>query len=411
MNIHSHLFGQAQASGRKTPLLLTVSETVDAGALTRTMHLDGERSIYFRVSSPIALPALQTWDFAVVAAIFTAMRQGRPLHVAGPVSASLLANIEEFQEVWASWFPKRYSVVPVTAESEIEPPATAHDKGVFAFSGGVDATYSLLRHVRRQAGRRNVEPVTTVLIHGFDIGLESRSGFETALAGARAMTARLDVPVSSVETNWRRDLCYDWEMEHGAGIMACLAQFSGIAGVAVVGGDEGYEMIDIPWGSNPVSSPLLSSRAFGLRLEGMGSTRTERVAFILDNSDLAPQLRVCWEEGRTGLNCGRCEKCIRTQVNILAAGGKPEAFVRNAGFAHIAWYPSKSIRDNYFLKEALRFASGRGIGGRWRLAVRIAIVKNAIFLPWTQSVSRLKNRIRENEALYFRLRKMVKGHG
>jgi hypothetical protein len=408
MNMHAH---NTAAVRSNKPLMLRVTETVSDGTRTRVMQMDGESEIFFRIRSPISLPPLQVLDFAVIASIFTAMRRGRPLHVAGAVSRSLLANIEEFQDAWAAWIPQRYRVVPVTADREIEPESALRDKGVFAFSGGVDATYSLLRHARGMMGRRGVEPVTALLIHGFDIGLESQDGFGTALTRARSMTGEFHIPISTVETNWQRDFCYDWEVEHVSGIMACLTQFSGVAGTAILGGDEGYDWVDIPWGSNPVSNPFLSSDSFVLRLEGMGATRTERVAFILENSDLARDLRVCWQHGRTGRNCGRCEKCVRTQINILAAGGTPQSFDRNAGFARIAWFPTKTIRDNYFLYEALRAARQRGVSGWWQLAVRIAIVKNAMMRPWLRLVSAAKSAVRSNERLYERLKAVRASHG
>lgn len=388
---------------------LNVTETRDASSVTRVMDLDGQ-SIYFRVTGPVLPEPLSVWDFAVIASIFTVMRKGVPLHVLGPVSRSLLRNLEEFQEAWATWMPKHYQVVSITADSEVERTAQSEPTdGVFAFSGGLDATFSLLRHVCEEVGRRTVKPAAAVLIHGFDLPLTNGNALAVARKSAEQILAPIQVPLAFVETNWKRDLCYNWRMEHATGLAACLNQFNGIANTALIGGDEGYDKVDIPWGSNPVSNPLLSSNAMPFRTEGASYTRSERLAFIAENSDLAPHIRVCWEAADTGANCGICEKCIRTQMNFRAVGIEPTGFKEIAGFWRMAFIPTRSLGDNYFLMEAQSAAGRRGIYGWWRVAGFIAMAKNFILSPVVIAKNTLKSAIRRNERL-FMLIKGIRGN-
>jgi len=384
---------------------LNVTETRDKVSVTRTMEFDGQ-NIYFRVTGPVLPAPLGVWDFAVIAAIFTAMRKGLPLHVLGPVSTSLLRNLEEFQDAWATWMPEHYQVVPITADEEVEPTVLneAQD-GVFAFSGGLDATFSLLQHIQAKVGRRTVKPVAAVLIQGFDLPLGNDIALSNARKSAETILASTEVPLTFVETNWKRDLCYNWSMEHATGLAACLNQFNGVANIAVIGGDEGYDEICLPWGSNPISNPLLSSNAMPFRTEGGASTRSERLAFIAEHTDLAPHIRVCWEAADTGTNCGTCGKCIRTQINFHAVGIKPTGFKKIAGFWRIAFIPSRSLGDNYFLKEAQKAAGRRGIYGWWRVACFIGMVKNFILSPVILAKNKLKYRLRQNERVF----KLLKG--
>ncbi|MFN7025066.1 MAG: hypothetical protein ACK4QP_11195 [Pseudorhizobium sp.] len=386
-------------------MILSVTETRDANSVTRTMELDGQ-SIYFRVLGSVLPSPLAVWDFAVIASIFTAMRRDRPLHVGGPVSRSLLRNLEEFQEAWATWLPGHYHVVPITADEEVDfvVPNVA-DKGVFAFSGGLDATFSLLRHVCAKAGRRTVKPVVAALVQGFDLPLGNSQALSTARESAESLLASMGVPLVIVETNWKRDLCYNWRMEHAAGLAACLNQFNGVANIAVIGGDEGYDKVDIPWGSNPVSNPMLSSDAMPFRTEGSSYTRSERLSFIAEHSDLAAKIRVCWEAADTGANCGTCEKCIRTQMNFHAVGVEPTGFTRKAGFWRMAMIPTRSLGDNYFLMEAQKAATRRGIYGWWRVAGFIGMGKNLLLSPVVLAKNTLKSSIRKNERLF----KLMKG--
>ncbi len=403
MNLRHDMSGRKNAP--TTAMTLSVSEHRDAMSVTRTMLLDGT-SIYFKITGNHLPPELELYDFAVIAGVFTAMRKNRPLHILGPVSSNLLRNLEEFQEAWVTWLPKTYHIVPITAEQEVEVLDVGGEKqGVFAFSGGLDSTFSLLRHAQQKAGRRNIKPALAILVQGFDLPLGNDKALHTACQTAQSMLDVLNVPFAIVETNWKRDLCHHWQMEHVAGLAACLNQFNGIANVAVVGGDEGYDKIDIPWGSNPVSNSLLSSGVMGLRTEGSGYKRTERLAFVAENSDMASKIRVCWESADTGRNCGVCEKCIRTQLNFRAIGMEPEGFDKKAGFFQIAMIPTRSRGDNYFLLEAQRAASRRGIRGAWRAAGYLGITKNFLLSPVVLAKSKIKEAIRRNEQLYTMIKK------
>lgn len=389
-------------TNQATPLFVTVEETYEDGSVTRTLTLE-DQQIFFRTIADTLPPPLQTWDFAVYASIFHAMRLNRPLHICGPVSASLLKNMEEFQEAWAVWLPKHLKVVPLSADEEVTPPVEKRNQGVFAFSGGVDATFSLLQHHNKALGRRNVHPHVAVLIKGFDIKLHNDAGFDIANNNVGAMLADLEIPHAVIETNWKADLCYNWRMEHAAGLIACLAQYQSICDVAVIGSDEGYDNIDIPWGSNPVTNPLFSSDAFQVRSEGAGYTRSKRVGFILNNSRIGRYLRVCWENAKTGKNCGRCEKCIRTQLNIRAYGLEPEGFEKKAGLLDITFIPTNSLGDNYFLREIQKTATENGVKGLWRWALSIAIAKNRLLSPYLLIRDRIKSLIRRYDSLYHRL--------
>lgn len=404
MNVHTWDFTPAT----KEVLRIGVEERHEPGRILRTVHIAGHPDIVYEIESAVSLPPLENLDFAVIATIFLAMRRGQPLYVEGAVSRSLLANIEEFQEVWSNWMPERYRVVPVSAAVETDQAPENTEKGVFAFSGGVDATFSLLLHHKRHVGRRTLEPAVAVLAHGLDIPLPNKAAFSAARDQAGKVLESIGTPLATIRTNWR-DICYDWEMEHGAGVVACLANFSALGATGVVGGDEGYEWINIPWGSTPITNGLLSSGSFAIRTEAMGHSRAERVAYIAGQSDMAGSLRVCWKNVEGLMNCGVCEKCIRTQINLLAAGVAPKGFAQRAGFVRIALYTGKDADAVYFLRDSLRTAARRGVGGPWRYAARIAIVKNWLLNPWFILCNRLKRLIRSNERLYWAVRKRILG--
>jgi hypothetical protein len=243
-----------------------------------------------------------------------------------------------------------------------------------------------------------------VMIHGLDIPLGESAAFATAEAAARDALKSIHIPLAVVRTNWRAVLCHNWRMEHMAGIAASLNQFVGVADVAIVGSDEGYDKIDVPWGSNYITNHLLSG-AMPLRTEGGDRTRTERVDFIAHNSSMASSLRVCWESSRTGTNCGVCEKCISTQLNFRAIGLEPLGFAQVAGPLRVAFTPVRSLGDLYFLRESQRAARRHGTRDIWRVAASIAIIRHVLARPFLVGLDGIKALIRRNENLYRRLHK------
>jgi hypothetical protein len=77
-----------------------------------------------------------------------------------------------------------------------------------------------------------------------------------------------------------------------------------------------------PWGAHPMLDTNYGSSAVQIRHENFGLTRAERVALVADWKEALPYLTVCvqipLERGRR--NCGRCEKCVRTMLDLHLAG-------------------------------------------------------------------------------------------
>jgi hypothetical protein len=84
------------------------------------------------------------------------------------------------------------------------------------------------------------------------------------------------------------------------------------------------------WGTHPLLDPHYSSSGLEFRHEGLGYTRFEKVADLATWKVARENLLVCFEgplePGR--LNCGECEKCLRTMTALLSIGalGATSAF-------------------------------------------------------------------------------------
>src|SRR5688572_20760340 len=150
---------EATLSGSGTvqdTLRIAVREERRSHSVTRTAtfnSLAGQRRVFFEISGDVLPPPLQVHDFAVLSALIVAMREGRPVHVEGPVTEALIRGLEEFQEAWALWRTK-YTPVRITADQIVPVETASTRRGMFAFSGGVDGTFALLRHHKARAGLR-----------------------------------------------------------------------------------------------------------------------------------------------------------------------------------------------------------------------------------------------------------------
>jgi hypothetical protein len=363
------------------PLILHVEEQRRTGSVVRTITA-GDMSLFFEIVGEPLPPAMRILDFAAIAMIFRAMRAGQPLHIKGSLSKTLLRHLEEFQDAWVAWRPDEYRHVSVTADSLVDDAHSETRRGMFAFSGGVDSAFTLLRHLHGDAGLRTVEPVGMMFVHGMDIPLEESSGFETAYTANAAVARELDLPLYVVRTNWRSVACRNWEMEYATCLAACLHQFTGLVEFGVFGADEDYSRLPLPWGSNPVTNPLLGGGALDLQIDGAGYKRTQRVAHVSNFPEVARHLRVCWKSAGSGRNCGRCEKCVRTKLNFLAVGRKPICFDDLPSFLDVCRIQARNAIQICFLNEILDCARENGIRASWMLAVRVAILRSRIWAPW-----------------------------
>jgi hypothetical protein len=166
-------------------------------------------------------------------------------------------------------------------------------------------------------------------------------------------------------------------MDYGAGLTACLRNWEGSVGSALIGAGEDYAHLVIPWGTNPISLPMLSTPSFEVVYDGAGFTRTEKVAALSNWPEALRNLRVCWENSETGKNCGTCEKCVRTKLNFLAAGlTLPEALAEAPDPRQVRQIDARNEVQLAFLDDILTFAKHRGAQEYWIKPLKVAIKRN-----------------------------------
>lgn len=261
-------------------------------------------------------------DPFVVAALVLAMREGCDLHVRGaPVSASLLRNLDEFQQIWHAWFG--HTVVDLVAEEERDdaPPAAC----VVAFSGGVDSAFSAYSHAMGVV-RRGRDVRAGLMIHGMDIPCADTVGFDGALTRSRRMLASLDLDVISVKTNAWELLTATYSHFPGLGVASALHVVGGGFGAGLLPSTADYAALALPLDSNPMSDWLLGGSSFAIVHDGAAYNRLEKIRRLASWDEATENLRVCLREPRHDRNCGRCRKCLLTLLEFHVLGIEPRCF-------------------------------------------------------------------------------------
>jgi len=115
---------------------------------------------------------------------------------------------------------------------------------------------------------------------------------------------------------------YDfWNYEYmGAALAAVAHSFADRFSVVSIASSDDIPSI-VPYGSHPLLDPNYSSCDLRIRHDNIRRSRMEKTGMIAKWPDVLEYLRVCNQiKSYTpdSFNCGKCEKCIRTMLALVA---------------------------------------------------------------------------------------------
>lgn len=317
----------------------------------------------------------ETFDGVLCAVVMHAMGTRANIRLHGPATRQALRNLAEFQLAWSRWLPDRYEPVAIEADVVVDARPREGERALSAFSGGVDSTFTLLRN------RPSADPTTfslehVVLVHGFDIALANGDALEELVARTAPSRDLAGVRLQVVRTNSKELGLQSWEDSCGAQLAACLHLYSGTFSHALIGSSDPYDALVFPWGSNPVTDPLLSGGQMTIVNDGSAFCRTAKLAWLATWPAAVEALKVCWEGRYQGRNCGVCEKCVRTRINLLAAGvSTTPGFEAPFDPRDIVRLPIESHMALGELQAIVRYGERRAIDEPWFLALRARVSK------------------------------------
>lgn len=247
---------------------------------------------------------------ALATALFLSMLcNGASVKINAPVDRTLLANFDKISSIAKRWWgfgPGSFDVSTV-----VDRRRTNSAKALF-FTGGVDS-FLTLRSLHRQLNG-------LIAIHGFDIWLHDQARFVESSRNIATIANALGLVAFYPRTSLRSVQFFEGKPLWGISHLAALSSVAHLFGnkfshVYVASSD-----VPPPWGSYPPLDRLWSSGAVTIENHGWRMTRQQKVNAIADWPLVHKFLKVCWENRAKSLNCGVCEKCVRTQAQFLTTG-------------------------------------------------------------------------------------------
>ena len=270
----------------------------------------------------------------LLAAALPAMRAGeRRIAVEGAVCPRLADGLAAAAAILRGWYgPPRLlpAIEPSGGFAAPAPPSERRSAGFL--SGGMDSLDVFLRNRSQFPAGHPARLDHALHVSGLPFtgppGSSSRESFVTrGRCAATAIARGLGIPLTFVRTNLAdidRDFLFFRQEYFGSAYAAIAHLFSRrFTSVSFASAQQFGVRLD-PLGSHPLLDPLYSTGALSFRHEGAERTRLQKAETLATRPDLLPDLHVCLRtplEG-AGRNCGRCEKCLHTQIELLLAGAR-----------------------------------------------------------------------------------------
>lgn len=276
--------------------------------------LPGQTSFEVRVNrqinpSPEALGAACVCFF-----LWPAMTVGGCIEMESPLPSEMRDNLDVLQEIFTTWYPGEFKPCgPVKTPPPCARGIRSPGRAAF-FSGGVDSTFSLIRH------RESLSELIFVI--GFDIPANNKELADGVSGALRAAAERYGFPLLEICTDLRdfADRHVHWGGHYCGAAMAGLAHLlTDRFGEIIIPGSLTWKD-QLPLGSHPFTDERWSSPSMKLHHDSCDVDRLEKIRAIVKDGEALRHLRVCWRNPENTYNCCRCEKCVRTIANLRALG-------------------------------------------------------------------------------------------
>jgi hypothetical protein len=308
---------------------------------------DKNFKIYFKSDQNTLLSG--NMEAFITSALLPCMKMGGgKISAKGNISPKFISALSVIQDIYTIWDASLHR----TEVANITPVVTAalSQKRVGAFfTGGVDSFYTFLKH--------HDEITDLIFVHGLDIQLDDTVLRNKTSEMIRKVANEFGKNVIEIETNIRELLNFylDWgKLGHGPALAAIGHLLSPTLHRIYIPSSYSYANL-FPWGSHPILDPLWSSDSLEFIHDGCEATRVQKVALISKYDIAMNSLRVCWTNPDSIYNCGKCEKCIRTMINLKInnALSRCTTFNEKLDIKQIKKLVAHDVGTRAFIKENL----------------------------------------------------------
>jgi hypothetical protein len=213
--------------------------------------------------------------------------------------------------------------VEARSTSRVSTPRPEARAGAF-LSGGADSLAMLRLNRLTYALDHPRSFADCLVVQGFDIDVEDAQAFELTLSSLAEVVHDTGVTLIPVRSNVRdldRDTAF-WMIEsHGSALAAVAHAFSNRFRSVAIASTFNLTRLPTLYGSHPLLDPCYGSSALRIHHDGIRYSRLNKVGIVAGWDVGLQNLRVCTRRNHPGLlNCGRCEKCTRTMLELMVFG-------------------------------------------------------------------------------------------
>jgi hypothetical protein len=291
-------------------------------------------------------------DFLLPVALLPAMKVGAPLRPPGKVSPRLLSSMREVQDIFSMW-ESLFERVPVEAETREGIAERASGAACF-FSGGMDSFHTLLR---------NQDEISHLIYLHRRPPNEDHSAMEASARRVRRIAEELGKSMIEVDTNlysFAHEAHINWKYYHGAWIASAALLFQHMFHKVFIAASSTHEHLR-PQGTHPVLDHLWSTEYMDFRHDGCEVRRVDKAAYIADFPVAMRWLQVC-DATRGAYNCGKCNKCFRSMLNLKAHGvlERCETLPDEIDLEVVANLDLSSYTEHFLAQDSLKVLERRG---------------------------------------------------
>jgi hypothetical protein len=254
----------------------------------------------------------------VSSVLLPAMSIGEDIDVNGNyLSKKFLDSIGKIQNQYLLFFPeKRLRKVKIlnfktkSISSHLKTPLFSNAS---FFTCGVDSFDTLIN-------KNNIID-KLIYVYGFDVNRKDRELIRAVNKQFKIISKSFGKEFIFITTNLREfsEKYITWDAMHGSALVAIGYLFEcAIKTIIIPGGNS--PNLSIPSGSHPYLEPNFSSEKINFVCDGSNKKRIDKIINIKQSKVALENLRVCWKNAGNQLNCGVCEKCVRTMLGLKIAG-------------------------------------------------------------------------------------------
>jgi hypothetical protein len=277
-------------------------------------------SLNFNIFLDLDRFEVENYDFAVWPLLLHGIASNDNLEIDLPITEELLFHSRVLQSFLNQHL--KLPIIQIVATNRISGLRNSLFNQILPFSGGVDSCFTLLyNHFELQ---RRVD--AALFVRGLDIFDEME--YNLACESLQPILRLTNTPLIKAKTDFRRRIScpFGWKMHCYFVLGGFLHIFDKYYNHALISGDGDGGVLSV---SECLQTPFLNERLFFLfsnhlmqiqAFDGANHDKLQKIAYLSKFPDVLANLRVCWEK-RKHFNCGRCKKCIITQLSFIAAGG------------------------------------------------------------------------------------------